>query len=127
MAALRKPEHAYLHDNFPKLLLNLLLCALEALPEVVADAAALQQRAAGLLRRADLDDAVDVLDGPPQQRCPQHAVGHLGRLLLARLRLQVQQRQVDVPLQMLREPGREVRAFGCRKGRGWLAIMLFRL
>jgi hypothetical protein len=34
---------AHLHDDIPQLLLHLLLGALEALPQVVADASPLQQ------------------------------------------------------------------------------------
>jgi hypothetical protein len=37
---------SYLHYNIPQFLLHLLLGALEALPQVVANAAALQQRGA---------------------------------------------------------------------------------
>lgn len=88
---------AYLLHDVSQLLLNLLLGALEALPQLIADAAALQQDLEGLLRVADLDDAVDVFGGAAQERGFEDAVGRLGVLL-------VQQRQVDVALEMRREP-----------------------
>jgi hypothetical protein len=44
-----------LGDNVTQLLLHLLLGALEPLPQVVTDAAALQQGAAGLLGSLDLN------------------------------------------------------------------------
>ena len=54
-----------LSNDVLELLLDLLLGALEALVEVVADAAALQEHVKGLLGGAALDDALDVLDGAP--------------------------------------------------------------
>lgn len=113
-------ETTDLHHNVPQLLLHLLLRTQESLPQVVAHASPLQQCAARLLRRPDLDDAVDVLDGPPQQCRPQHAVRDLGSLLLlavaaGRLGLEMKERQVDVTLQMRREPGGKVRTLGWRQ------------
>jgi hypothetical protein len=56
---------AYLHYHIPQFLLHLLLRPTEPLPQVIADAAPLEEGAARRLGRADLDDAVDVLDGAP--------------------------------------------------------------
>ena len=81
----------YLHHYISQLLLHLLLRPAEPLPEVVADAASLQERAARGLCRADLDDAVDVLDRAPQEGRSYDALGDLGALLRAALRLEVQQ------------------------------------
>lgn len=53
----------YLHDYVAKLLLHLLLSALESLPQIIANASPLQQRAACRLGSTDLNNAVDVLDG----------------------------------------------------------------
>ena len=61
----RNTTKTYLGHDVLELLLDLLLGALEALVEVVADAAALQEHVKGLLGGADLDDALDVLDGAP--------------------------------------------------------------
>lgn len=73
---------AYLLHDVPQLLLDLLLGALEALPQLIADAAALQQDLEGLLCVADLDDAVDVFGGAAQERGFEDAVGRLGVLLV---------------------------------------------
>ena len=53
---------AYLGHHVSDLNLGFLLGALEALPEVIADAAALLERGESLLGVADLEDAVDVFD-----------------------------------------------------------------
>lgn len=53
---------------------------------------------------------MDVLDGAAEQGGTQDALGHLGRLLGAVLRVQVEQRQVDVALQVRREPRSQVGA-----------------
>lgn len=78
---------AYLLNDVAQLGLNLLLGALEALPQVVADGALLQQRLQGLLCVAHLDEAVDVLDGAAHQGRLEHAVGDLG-LALGRLHVE---------------------------------------
>lgn len=105
-----KGRASHLGHHVAQLILHLLLSALEALPQVVAHAAALQQRAACLLGRLDLDEAVDVLDGAAQEGGAQDALGDLGRLLAAVL---VQECEVDVSLEMRAEPGREVGALCC--------------
>lgn len=100
---------AYLLHNVPQLLLDLLLSTLESLPQIIADAAPLQQDLECLLRVPDLHDAVDVFGCAAQERSFQDAIRCL-RLLL------VQQRQVDVALDVRREPRLE------RRGGGGLAL-----
>jgi hypothetical protein len=91
--------------NVPQLLLDLLLRALESLPQIIAYAAPLQQDLERLLRVPDLDDAVDVLGSATQKRSFQDAVGDFGLFL-------VQQRQIDVALEVLGKPGLERRCGG---------------
>lgn len=99
---------AYLHHYIPELSLHLALSAREALEQVIAHAALLEERCTRLLCAADVDDALDVLDGTADKRGAQDALGNLRRLLLAGLRVLVQQRQVDVFLEVLAKPGLKV-------------------
>ncbi|KAF7503851.1 hypothetical protein GJ744_003048 [Endocarpon pusillum] len=71
------------------------LGAQQALPDLVADAAAFQQRVQRLLAGADVDDALDVLGAAREEGGAEERVGHLGRRAV--VVAQVQQRQVDVP------------------------------
>ena len=96
----------YLLHNISQLLLNLLLRALEPLPQIVAHAASLQKNLECLLRVSDLHNAVDVLCCAAQERSFQDAVWYFGVFL-------VQQRQVDVALEVLWEPGLKGRGGGC--------------
>jgi hypothetical protein len=59
-AIAKQYRSTYLVNNIPQLLLNLLLRALEPLPQVVAHTAPLQQHLERLLRVPDLHDAMDV-------------------------------------------------------------------
>ncbi len=93
----------YLLHAILNLGLQLGLSAQQALPDLVADAAALEQGVERLLARADVDDAVDVLGAARQQGGAEQRVRHLGRRRV--VVRQVQQRQVDVA----RCVGREVR------------------
>lgn len=111
-------KRAYLGDDITEFLLHFALGALETLPQIVADAAALQQRAARLLGRLDLDQALNVLDGAAQQRGLEHRVGHRGALL-ALLGLHVEERHVDVALEVGTEPRGEVLALG------WSTVSIF--
>jgi hypothetical protein len=77
--------------------------------QIVAHAAPLQQHLQRLLCVSDLHNAVDVFGGAAQQSSLEDAVRDLWLLL-------VQQRQVDVALDMLGEPGLE------RRGRRGLAL-----
>lgn len=106
---------SYLHDHVPQLLFHLLLCAAEPLPQVIAHASPLQERATRSLRGPNLDDAVDVLDGAPQQRCSQNAIGDLWALFRAVLGLEMEEGEIDVALQMRTEPRLEVCALSCRR------------
>ena len=110
---------AYLLHNVPQLLLDLLLSTLESLPQIIADAAPLQQDLECLLRVPDLHDAVDVFGCAAQDRSFQDAIRCLSLLL-------VQLRQVDVALDVRREPRLERRGGGgltlavevCEDGKG---------
>lgn len=62
-----KTVETYLGHTILDLGLQLLLRAEQALPDLLADAAALQQRVERLLARADVDDAVDVLGAAGEQ------------------------------------------------------------
>lgn len=112
----------YLVDNILNLNLHLLLRALEALPQLIADRTTLQQSLQRRLRLSELHNPLNILNRALQQRSLQHRVRHLAQLLLivavrARgLRVQVQQAEVDVARDVLREPGLE---FG---GAGDLAL-----
>lgn len=87
----------YLLHNIPQLLLNLLLGALESLPQIIAHATPLQKHLERLLRIPDLHDAVDVLGRAAQQCSLEDVVGDLGFVL-------VQQCEVDVALDVGGEP-----------------------
>ena len=104
------PPPTHLLNDVAELALHLVLGTLEALPQVVADAAPEQQRAAGLLGRLDLDEALNVFDGAAQERGAEDAVGHARRLFA--VGAEVQQGEVDVALEVGAEPGREVGALG---------------
>ena len=103
----------YLLHNIPQLLLNLLLRALKPLPQIIAYTAPLQQDLKCLLRVPDLHNAVDVLCCAAQQRGFQDAVWCFWVFL-------VQQRQVNVALEVLWKPGLE------RRGGGGLALAVQR-
>jgi hypothetical protein len=75
-------EAAYLGDDISQFGLHLLLSALEPLPQVVADTAPLEQRAARLLGVLDLDETADVLDGAAHQGGAEDAVGDAGGLFV---------------------------------------------
>lgn len=117
---------AHLHHDVPQLSLYLLLGARKALEQVVAHAALLQKRRTRLLCAADLDDALDVLDGAADERGAQNALRNLGRLLLAGLGLLVKQRQVDVLLEVLAEPRLEIGLLRCCVCRVSLCIPMHR-
>lgn len=108
----------HLAHDIAQLLLHLLLGTLEPLPQVVAHAALLQQRAARLLGRPELHQAAQVLERPAQQGRADDAVGDGGGLLAALgagvLGRHVKQRQVDVALQVRAEPRLQVGQLGCR-------------
>ena len=97
---------------------HFLLRALEALPQLVAHGTALQQRLQRRLGLSELHNALDVLDRALQQGGLEHRVRHLAQLLLVvavgagGLRVQVQQAEVDVARDVLREPGLELRGAG---------------
>jgi hypothetical protein len=93
-----------LADDVADLLLGLLLGAQEALPHVVADAAAVQQLRQRRLRAPHVHDAADVLGRAPQQRRLEQRLRHAGLVLVVVLR---EQREVDVARAVLGEPGRE--------------------
>lgn len=112
----REDSQTHLHDDVTQLLLHLFLGAQEALPQVVADATALEQGAAGLFGGADLDDAVDVLNSAAQQGGADDAVGNLGGLVGAFFRFHVKKREVDVALEVRAEPWGQVGALDWRGG-----------
>lgn len=55
----------YLRNDIAKLLLHFLLGAIEPLPKIIAHTASLQQIAASLFGRLDLDETLYILDGSP--------------------------------------------------------------
>ena len=91
-------QSTHLHYDISELLLHLLLGALEPLPKVIANTAPLEQGRAGSLGGADLDNAVDVLNGAAQECSTQNTVGDLRRLLLALFWFEMEEREVDVSL-----------------------------
>ena len=70
---------SYLLHAILDLELQLRLGAQQALPDLVADAAAFQQRVQRLLARADVDDAVDVLGAAREEGGAEERVRHFGR------------------------------------------------
>lgn len=103
----------YLRDNISQLLLNLLLSPLETLPQVVTHTALKQQCATGLLGGFEMDQAIDIFDCASKKRCLEDGIGDLGGLFIALFRIHVQKGEVDVALQIGREPGGEVGALSC--------------
>lgn len=91
MAILKGMCGMYLIHDVSELVLDLLLSALEPLPQIVAYTTPLQQHLQGLLLAPDLNDPADVLGGPAQQRSLQDAVRGLGVF-------SVEQGEVDVAL-----------------------------
>ena len=108
----------HLVDNILNLNLHLLLRALETLPQLIAHRTTLQQSLQRRLRLPQLHNPLNILNRTLQQRSLQHRVRHFAQLLLivtvrARsLRVQVQQAEVDVARDVLREPGLEFRRAG---------------
>lgn len=80
----------HLHNHIAQLGLHLTLGAREALPQIIADAPPLQQSRTCLLGRADLDDAVDILDSAADEGGPKDTLRDLRALFLALLRLEVE-------------------------------------
>lgn len=101
-----------IHD-IPHLLLDLLLRQQAPLPQLIAHAPFLQQGSQRLLCVADGDHAADVFGRAPQQRRSQHAFRYGGRFLVAGLGLEVQEREVDVALEVRWEPGFEGGCLDC--------------
>lgn len=105
-------KYADLRDDISQLLSHLSLCPLEALPQVITDAAPLQQGAASLLRVLNLVQTVDILHGAAHEGCPQNTVGNLLCLLASFLTVELEQCVVDVALEVRAEPGGEVGTLG---------------
>ena len=109
---------AYLIHNILNFNLHFLLRALEALPQLIADGTTLQQSLQRRLGLSELHNALDVLDRALQQGSLEHRVWHLAQFLLViavgagGLRIQVQQAEVDVARDVLREPGLELGGAG---------------
>lgn len=103
--ALWLEAQTHLIHNIPKLLLDLLLRALEPLPQIIPHTAPLQQNLQRLLRIPDLNDSVDILCCAAQQSSLQNAVWHLGLL-------HVKQGEVDIALEVGGEPGLKGRGVG---------------
>lgn len=96
-------ERIRLGDDVAQLGVHVLLCGREARPQLVADAAALQQLRERGLGGAQRNDAVDVGGGAAEQRGFEHAV----RDRRGRRGLQLEQGEVDVPREVGGEPGEE--------------------
>lgn len=110
---LKRRGQAYLHHDIAQLSLHVALGAREPLPQIISHASLLEQVRAGLLGSPYLHNAVDVLHSAADEGGAQNALGNLGRLLLAGLRLQVEQRQIYVSLQVWAEPWLEVCLLRC--------------
>ena len=98
----------YLGDHILHLLLHLILRPQTPLPQLIPHAPPRQQRAQRLLPAADRNDAVDVFGGAAQQGGAQDRVRDLEWFFGFRRGLvQVQEGEVDVALEVGREPGFE--------------------
>ena len=109
MMGSRSGGTTYLSHHIPHLVLDFLLRHQEPLPQLIAHAPFLEEGGQSLLRASDCQHAVDVFGCAPQQRRPQDALGYGGRFLVAGagLGLEVQEREVDVALEVGWEPGFE--------------------
>lgn len=94
---------AYLIHHVPQFFFNLLFCSLEALPEVVADAAALEEGAQRGFRPPYRNDPVNILRRAAQEGGLEHALGHPRCLLVG---FNVQEGEVDISLGVRAEPWR---------------------
>jgi hypothetical protein len=63
-----------------------------------------------------LNNALNVFDGASYEGRSYDAIGDLDALLCAGLGLEVEERQVDVSLEVRTEPWFEVGALGCEMG-----------
>jgi hypothetical protein len=79
-------------------LFNFGFCDGESSPEIIADAALLQELLKGSLSLAQSDDPTDVFGCSSNKRCFQNAVGNFGAFLM-------QERQVDVTGVVRSKPG----------------------
>lgn len=114
-----KETKTHLVHNILHLLLHLLLRPLKPLPQLIAHAAALQQRLQRLFSPPQLHDPRDILERASQQRGFQQRIRHLLQPLLLAVSstftrvcgVEVQEAEVDVAGFVGGEPGFEVRGF----------------
>jgi hypothetical protein len=69
-------------NNIPHFILHLLLRTLKALPQIIADAASLQQQGQSLFLVSDRHDALNILAGPTQECGFEDRLGHSGCFFL---------------------------------------------